>query len=220
MTISIILAGGLGERFGILKQFIPICKKPIFIHTLEKFENYPRVLVVPSIFSSISRRTLLDFGMDSVIVVDGGLTRQESVFNALKYIKKESETVKKVLITDANRPLISKTTIEKVEDALDKHPAVVTVAKSVNTSCVISDNSRVENVLDRTRMYEMLMPQGFWFDELYSAHSNTTIENATDDSQLMNTPRSYSISIPYWEGVKLTVVEDYEVISTLLRSGK
>ena len=41
MNIAIIFAGGTGQRMGteIPKQFLKIDRKPIIIHTIEKFEK-------------------------------------------------------------------------------------------------------------------------------------------------------------------------------------
>ncbi len=46
MNIAVILAGGIGNRMGIVdkpKQFIDIYGKPIIVHTLEVFDNHPEI---------------------------------------------------------------------------------------------------------------------------------------------------------------------------------
>lgn len=219
----VILAGGIGERFGVMKQFVPLNNLPLFIRTMRIFSRDPNcmiTLVIPQEFGRIVDNCLKYHDI-KVNVVVGGQTRQESVFKALKVVHFVSDWSDKVLITDANRPLISKKTVEDCLSALNdkKCQSVLTISKSVNTSCII-DKSKLEKIINRDKMYDLLMPQGFKFELLYNAHQRTSLVNATDDMQVILSvyPKTQPkfVEIPFWEGFKLTHPEDYKVLEVLV----
>lgn len=224
---TIILAGGSGERFGVMKQFVPLDGEPIFIRTINKFsedKNCKITLVIPDNFKDVIDNCLHFFNLVNISIVTGGKTRQESVRNALEYIAGCDYWGDKVLITDSNRPLIKEQTIKKCMDTLehDNALAILTVCKSINTSCISTeDGSNLLQILDRTNMWELLMPQGFDLNILLEAHRKTRIKNATDDMQIFKElcPEVEATLIPisFWEGLKLTHPEDYKVFETLLR---
>jgi len=219
--VSIILAGGSGKRFGLTKQFVPIHNIPLFIYTLKIFEGTQRLLVVPKEFKDITASIIEQNKIKDVIVIDGGKTRQESVYNALQYLK-EQNYEGKVIITDANRPLLKPKTISKCFNYLNKYDAVITICKSINTPCRIKE--KFEYIYDRTYMYDLLMPQCFDFDLLYKAHQATKLENATDDTQVLlsykKKAKIKTVNISFWEGLKLTYPKDYKIFKYLLKEDK
>ena len=217
-SVAIILAGGKGERFGMMKQFVPILNVPVFIHTLFKFNNLPKILVIPEQFHSMVRQIIKHNKVEDVFLVSGGETRQESVYNALKYCASSTLDPHEVIITDANRPCITETTIAECLNALEESKSVATVCKSINTTCFSSDGETLGEVHDRTYSYEMLMPQAFDFQTIYRAHRDTTKKNASDDTQLLpEDVFTQLIHIPFWEGLKLTNLDDYKIFETLLK---
>jgi 2-C-methyl-D-erythritol 4-phosphate cytidylyltransferase len=127
----------------------------------------------------------------------------------------------KVIITDANRPLISKETIKRCEILLKRNPVVITTCKSINTACVSEGGKYMKNIIPRKTMYDMLMPQCFDFDLLYRSHLNSSLKDATDDTAIV---KEYDKTIPikmlnisFWEGLKLTYIEDYKIFELLLK---
>jgi 2-C-methyl-D-erythritol 4-phosphate cytidylyltransferase len=225
----IILAGGTGERFGLMKQFVPLDGKPIFIRTLQKFiddKNCKITLVIPEQFKDVVDNCLKHYNL-FVNVVFGGCTRQESVKNALVFIEAQDMWGSVVLITDANRPLVKKATIHKCLVKLqDKEVlSVLTACKSINTSCIAKTDvldTTLDKILDREKMFELLMPQGFTFHVLYDAHMKTKLKNATDDMQVILSvfpkARASLIQTSFWEGLKLTHPEDYKIFEVLCES--
>jgi 2-C-methyl-D-erythritol 4-phosphate cytidylyltransferase len=220
---AIILAAGSGERFGGRKQFVEINDTPLFIHTVKKFVNYCErlILVVPSedtIFGGLPSivYSLCVNHLYNVEICFGGKTRQESVWNALNFLKGVNQP-SYVIISDANRPLISEQTIKNCIAEVYSKKAVVAVSKSVNTCC-IGSSGYLHKHLDRTAMYELQMPQVFDYETLYKAHQKSNIQNATDDAQLIPSEISIKmVEIPRWEGIKVTYPEDLSVVEFLLK---
>ncbi len=217
-TVAIILAGGKGERFGSLKQFLSIHNIPVFIHTLNKFDGFQKVLVISEQSYKITTKILKQYKIPDIELCFGGETRQESVFKGLQHCLGFTFGLKNVIITDANRPCITQKTLVRCLEALKENKSVATVCKSINTTCFSYDGEILGDIYDRTYSYELLMPQAFDFETIYKAHRDTTKENASDDTQLLSEDIfTQLIHIPFWEGLKLTYPEDQKIFETLLK---
>lgn len=220
-TVAIILAGGEGGRFGLPKQFVSINKKPLFVHSIELFKEYEIVLAVPLQFKDIIHANMNDFCPEisnRVHISDGGKRRQDSVFNALNVAGKLG--CQKILISEIARPCLTIENVHKVEIALDNYSCAITVAKCIDTVCRVDSGQLIE-VINRKDTYNMLMPQGFHFKEIYEAHKQYKGCDVTDDTVVLKSlyPESKikCIEISQWEGLKLTHIEGYSVMDLLLR---
>ena len=96
MIFAAILAGGVGSRMGnsdVPKQFLNLGDKPILIHTIEKFiinSKFDKILVLtPNNFinSTIDLIRNIEGETDKIIVLEGGETRNDTIRNAINYIK-------------------------------------------------------------------------------------------------------------------------------------
>lgn len=108
MVSAIILAGGKGKRMGlkISKQFVELKGKPILYYTLKKFIDNSYIDQIVLVLSKDEieyciEEILNKYSLKVDIIVEGGVERQDSVYNALKSIKKTDI----VLIHDGARPL-------------------------------------------------------------------------------------------------------------------
>lgn len=104
----IILAGGLGNRFGYKKQFIKWHEKEIWKYPYETATQVSDDVVV--------------VGVD----IPRGNTRQESVLNGLKKIKYD-----RVVILEAVRPLVTKDQIDFIANI--DYPSISYAIKSTDT---------------------------------------------------------------------------------------
>ena len=93
----IVAAAGVGKRMGLdySKQFLEVDRKPIFIKTLEVIEKNHRVtgiiVVTNKEYISEVEKMCRTFKITKVIdVVSGGKERQDSIYNALQLIPKNS----------------------------------------------------------------------------------------------------------------------------------
>jgi len=223
--IVIMLAGGIGGRYGKEKQFETINGIPLFIRALKNIKDYYVVLTVPK-NKYVDAMCILDTYTDSinpsrvVCIIEGGATRQESCYNAIRYIEQRWPECKRVAVTEASRPCITSKTISKCLKEVKTNRAVITVCKSINTAITIIPNTTyINKFLDRTRQYELLMPECFNFKKLARILKSFFI----DYTSLLET---YSIAYPTdelsivelsrWEGLKLTYKEDYDIIKYLL----
>jgi len=173
-TIAIIVAGGSGTRAGgtLPKQFVEINKKPILAYTVDKFENsiYVReiVIVVSGNYLEEAKRIVCHYGYTKVsAVVEGGETRQQSVFNGLKHAKKLD--YRYVLIHDAARPFVTDNDIRKISERIaETGCAILTVP--VTDSVKNIDKAGNVTTLNRDDLYAVQTPQGFDLQLLLKAH--------------------------------------------------
>lgn len=172
MLYIILLAAGSSERFGEDNKLLAdLGDKPVFLHSLENFLNLEMgkevVLVVDEIKSSIWNKEYGDFfRTNSVNLVSGGKTRQESVFNAWEYIRTESFGKEKdsgqglndlVLVHNAANPLVTDDEITRVLKAA-KLSGAAAVAHEVSDTIRRFEDGETE-VLDRSNLYLMQTPQ-------------------------------------------------------------
>lgn len=192
-THIIIVAAGSSKRFGgdIPKQYIKIDGNTILEHNIDTFAKYTQnvhIVINPEhkkhyeqIAPSPRPYPLKGGGEEKMLhFINGGATRQESVFLGLKAIEKYNP--EKVLIHDAARPFVKVDLVKRIIKALDEHKAVLPVVRETNTVKLINDEGFVEKTLDREKIGLAQTPQGFWFDEIFSAHKKTTGQNFTDDA--------------------------------------
>ena len=216
----ILLGGGTSRRFGCLKQYTSILGKPLFIHTIKSFINFPVVLVMPENTHLLARENLNYFKISNkVYLVKEGSSRQESVKNGLSYLC--NSAINKVIISEVARPCLTKQTIKDFSQKLKNESCLLAVTKSTNTTC-FEIEGKLDKLVPRKNMYDLLMPQGFDFNKIYAAHCNTKINNATDDSvlflekHLSNQISLFSIS--KHEGFKVTYPSDALIVEKLLEA--
>jgi 2-C-methyl-D-erythritol 4-phosphate cytidylyltransferase len=219
-NIGIILAGGTGERCEniIPKQYVSINNKLIIQYVIDTFIQSNLFNYVIVVINKKYRNLI----KDNVIFVNAGETRQCSTDNALYFIEKNYDCLN-VAITDACRPCITEQTISHGLDMLSYYDGIISTCKSVNTSCYIINN-KLTDIINRTNMHDMLMPQFFNYNLILEAHKSISNINATDDSQIIlkykPDAKISKINISLWEGLKLTYPEDYKIFEYLLNKEK
>jgi 2-C-methyl-D-erythritol 4-phosphate cytidylyltransferase len=120
---AIIVGGGIGKRFRgeIPKQFLPLDKRPIIVHTVEAFQRSSSidaiVVVVPAGWEQRCSEELKPYGLTKVQgIIAGGETRQLSCHKALCFLKPDPPDI--VVIHDAVRPRV---TSEMIAAQYDLH---------------------------------------------------------------------------------------------------
>lgn len=204
----IYLMAGTGERTKLKypKQFYRLGGKPIFIHALEKLKNFEELQTIFIVCKSdmIQRIELnlqyYDIASNKVIhLIEGGETRQRSVFNALKYIITDE-----VLIMEGVRPFVTTELIQKI---ININGNVVPIDKSY-ASIYTPDNI----ILDRNLTGTVQLPQKFNFLQLVRAHrvASTDLRFYNDDSTLLKDILNPAMKIFHGpqENIKITTPFD------------
>ena len=189
MNFAILLLGGNGNRLKseLPKQFIKINEKEVFLYSYEIFLNHPDVdkiiLVTLKEFIPFVKEKV---NLKKTIVIEGGLTRQESVFNALKYLKDKINDSDVIIIHDACRPLITTSIITSSINEIKDNDAVITSMEATN-SLAIKDGDYLSYYIDRSKVVEIQTPQTFRYKDIYEAHLNAYInkKSYTDDGSIL-----------------------------------
>ena len=115
--------------------------------------------------------------------INGGKTRQESVFNGLNSLPQDAV---KVLIHDGARCLIKPELIDMCAEELERNDAVILATKVTDTIKIVNNENFILETPDRKNLWAAQTPQGFVVDKLKKAHKMAIDKNwiVTDDASL------------------------------------
>jgi 2-C-methyl-D-erythritol 4-phosphate cytidylyltransferase len=218
---AIIVAGGSGSRMksAIPKQFLPLGSKPILVHTISKFlqiVDLQIILALPSdaieYWNTISAQYFAD--TSRINAVEGGITRFQSVKNALSSIVGESGLV---AVHDGVRPFVS---LEIIESsfvlAQKKQTAVVCVDSKDSVRLIEGEGNKS---VERKNVKLIQTPQTFELNLLRKAYEVDDSEIFTDDASVVE---KYGHSIFLLDGdyrnIKITSPEDLEIGELFLKN--
>ena len=181
---GIILAGGQGTRMGNAerpKQFMEIGKKPIIIHTIEKFaihSAFDKVIVLsPRAWISHTRDLIRKYiPRSSNVVVQGGSTRNETIMNGIRYIEENFSLDDNTIIVthDSVRPFVSHRMIEENIRAAQECGACDTVIPATDTIVESAGHQFISSIPDRSTMYQGQTPQSFRAKKLRDIYESLT----------------------------------------------
>lgn len=220
----IIVAAGVGKRFGFPdKLFIEINNKPLFMLSVQTFEN---ANVIDDIWI-VTRKEAIEkmkeitqsFKIQKVKgIIEGGTQRQDSVYNALKVLHKDTDIV---LIHDAARPLVSKELIERVIDAINPEvDGVIPAIELTDTIKWIRKNNIIGGTFNRSILRAVQTPQAFWFKRILKAYEKAYEEGiyGTDDAFLIERYGGKVLAIKGDEkNIKITIKDDLEKLKFFLQ---
>lgn len=215
---TIIVAGGKGHRMQseIPKQFLSIARKPILMHTIERFHDFSNeikiILVLPESFIDTWKSLMLEYNFKIAHeVVSGGDFRFESVRNGLEVIPSGSL----VAIHDGVRPLVSMDTLKRVFDTSEKLGNAIP-AIPVNES--LRKMEKTNSLPVNRNLYRLIQtPQCFHSDIIKKAYEQRFKEEFTDDAMVAE---SMGIKINLIEGnpenIKITQASDIKIAEALM----
>lgn len=226
-NIALITAAGKGTRLvgaGIPKQFLRVRGKPILIYSVETFNNNELIDEIYIITSKEHieevERLCRQYNINKLKgVVEGGQTRQESVFNGLQAMKTNNVGDNDiVLIHDGARPLVDNVIINSNIKACLEYQAVETVIPLTDTIVKSSNGQIFDEIADRNELYQVQTPQTFNFKLIFDAHKRfESLKLATDDAQLVhNMGKPVHLVEGNKKNLKVTTVEDLNILTSLL----
>jgi 2-C-methyl-D-erythritol 4-phosphate cytidylyltransferase len=231
MNIAIVLASGKGKRMGAGKNkvLLEISKKPIIYYTLLVFEKSPEIneimVVCPKTEINIFKKLVAKYKFRKVKhVFEGGQERQESAYNALKYLQNILSDGKKkktlVLFHDGANPFITENEISESLIAARKYGASVVAHSTKDTIKEVDSNKFVVKTLTRSRLWNMQTPQTIKFNLAWQAFSEAKKEkySGTDDVSLVE---KLGGRVKIIEGsmynYKITTPLDFEIAKIILK---
>jgi ribitol-5-phosphate 2-dehydrogenase (NADP+) / D-ribitol-5-phosphate cytidylyltransferase len=184
---AVVLGGGVGNRFGgsMPKQLLSLDGRTLVEHCVAAFGRAPGVdevlLVMPSGYAAEAAKLV---GDQVSAVIAGGVTRSDSVRNALAHLtaRHPAETTG-VLLHDAARPLVTQQIIADCVAALRTHDAAGTAVPTSDTIIVANDGV-MSHVPPRETLLRAQTPQCFRLSVIVRAHQLAAADPAfvpTDD---------------------------------------
>ena len=178
MIFAAILAGGVGSRMGGVdtpKQFLTLGDKPVIIHTIEKFfinSKFDKIIVLsPKLFVNHTKKLVEEHigDADNIIVIEGGETRNDTLINAISYIRNNFEiNSDSIIVThDSVRPFVTHRIIEDNIEAALKYGACDTVIPATDTIVESIDSELIKNIPLRDNFYQGQTPQSFKINKLF-----------------------------------------------------
>jgi len=150
-------------------------------------------------------------------VIAGGLKRQDSVWEGLKYLKSEDGLV---MVHDGVRPFVSQEILEKSIQETSRSGATIASVPVKDTVKMASEQGEVIETLDRNALWAVQTPQTFNYDILKSAYEKAFKDRfyGTDDATLVERLGVKVKIIPgSYENIKITTPEDLALGEAILR---
>jgi 2-C-methyl-D-erythritol 4-phosphate cytidylyltransferase len=228
MVPLLIPAAGSGKRMGAdcNKLLLPLLDRPILQWTLEaviaaKGIDWIGIIAQPhdmEAFTLIIENVYNIFGADKpVTLIEGGDTRQQSVFNGINALPHDTT---QVLIHDGARCLATPALFTRCVQALEVYKDFITAIPVKDTIKVVEENVILETP-NRLNLWSAQTPQGFVVNNLRRAHQQALIKGwtATDDASLVeNLNLPVQVIVGEETNIKITTPFDLQVAEMILKN--
>lgn len=201
----VIVAAGRGSRMGDdagPKQYRMLGGKAVLQRTIECFTDHPEIHAIQVAIHADDGKLY----EEAVIAhekllppVTGGATRQDSCKAGVDALA--DMEIDKVLIHDAARPFVPHETTSNILAGIGNGVCALPASAIADTVKRADANGIVEETVPRDNLHLAQTPQGFMFDEIYTAHAKAETENLhdlTDDA-----------AVAEWAGMQVKLVEGY-----------
>ena len=220
MVTAILLAAGRSTRMGGRpnKQFIELLGKPLLWYSLAAFQSCAAVdnvvLVRRPEYAGQAEQLARQFKKVTGFA-DGGVERQDSVWNGL-----EKVTGDIVAVHDGARPLVTPELITATIECARQHGTGIAATKIVDTIKEAAADRTVMRTVDRTKLWAVQTPQTVRTDLLRQAYARVREQGiiVTDEAaavELLGQP-VHLIETPFLN-LKVTTPADLPAAEALLR---
>ena len=211
---AVIVAAGQGRRMnlGYNKVYYRFPDgETVLAKTMKVFEQDPRckqIIVVTQKEDFIYYMKDVD-ARGSLVVVEGGDTRQQSVQNGLMAVSEEF-----VFIHDGARPYVDQASLDRLCDCLETHDACLLTVPCKDTIKRVDQNGQVIETLVRSELIQAQTPQCFKTELILDAYrkASKTGVQVTDDAsvvELMSDVPVIAVEGSY-SNIKITTPEDIQ----------
>jgi 2-C-methyl-D-erythritol 4-phosphate cytidylyltransferase len=187
---AIVTAAGASRRMGgrTKKEYRLIAGIPVLVRSVQPFLDAgfaPVVITIPAGHADEAAALLRPhISLDDVRLVEGGETRQESVFLGLRSLEQDAPLI--VLIHDGARPWASAELLQRVASAAERYGACVPVTEVPEAVKEVGQSGIILRHLRRRTIRFAQTPQGFRYDRILDAHRKAREAGAScvDDGEV------------------------------------
>ncbi len=214
-VLAIVPAAGRGKRLGkgLVKPLVLIHKKPLLAITLGILQKSPLIdeIIVACPTGYIDRiksDIVAKYEISKVKdCIEGGLSRQESVYKAL--LLAQNISCKLILIHDGARPFLTQDIIRNACRDASKFGACA-VGIPVKDTIKKIGSGYIKETLDRTKLWHIQTPQVFRKDLILSAYKRFYGKaDFSDDASLVERlNKKVRVTEGSYYNIKITTPED------------
>jgi len=234
MNIGLLIAGGSGNRMGqdIPKQFMHVDGAPIIIWTLKAFEQHPDIEAIAVVCLRGWETVLQSYANQFCIkklkwIFPGGDTGFESIHNGIYGLKEAGcDDEDLVLIHDGVRPLLSQEIISSNIAICKAYGYAVTGIQCREAILESHDGFTTKTSIPRDTLIRTQTPQTFRLGNIIKAHEHAKVKGITNtvSSCTLIAELEEDIEMHIVPGseknIKITTVEDLEMIKALMHTSK
>ena len=220
----LIPAAGVGRRMGSSrnKLLLTLLGKPLLAWTLaaaaaSEYLSWIGIVGQPVDFPDIEQM-LADLSLKKPVqLIQGGATRQESVYNGLLALPPEAE---RVLIHDGARCLVTPELLDRCAQTILNCGGLIAAVRVKDTIKVVDESGFIKDTPDRKNLWAAQTPQAFEVKLLKECHEKgrSLGWEVTDDAALFE---KCGLGVKIVEGeetnLKITTTVDLTVAEFILR---
>lgn len=217
--IAVIVAGGSGKRMGSEKpkQFLPIKNKPILWHSVNAFfQAYPEIeiiLVCPAEYIDEGKKIANDFEGKKIQIIQGGITRFDSVKAGLSVIKEESI----IFVHDAVRCLVSPNLIRRCYEEAFKNGNAIPAITATDSMRILQNGKYI--MANRQEIKIIQTPQVFRSEIILPAFVLEYSDSFTDEASVVEAAGGEIILTEgEFENIKITRPADLILAEQVLKA--
>lgn len=218
-TVAVILGAGQGTRIkgaSIPKQFIKLHGAPMIVQTVEKFALINEIEKVLIVVSKPWMSHAKDIFRDNqfykkMVFVEGGVSRQESLFKACKYIETFIGTEVGVVSHDAARPFVSLRIIEDNISCLKKGYTCDTVLSCTDTIVRTKDGVEIYDIPNRNDLCQGQTPQSFFCSDYIDAYTKIGNQDSITDAAKLLLMSGIKIKLVPGDPSNLKITTDFDL---------
>ena len=214
---ALLLCGGSGTRMGANenKTLLKIGGVPAIVRCFRAFRGAVKgiVLVARAGEEPVFSDVLVAYGCAPLAIVPGGEDRQASALNGLRALPPDADIA---LIHDGARPFVTEEIIRRVIQSVEQCGSGVAAVPARDTIKRADRDGIVLETLDRSELWQMQTPQGFFVKDLLAAHAAAQARY-TDDAALMEAAGHPVRLVPGSpDNIKLTSPEDLRMVNGMM----
>ncbi len=234
MNIGLLIAGGSGNRMGqdIPKQFMHVDGAPIIVWTMRTFQQHPDIdgiaVVCLKGWETVLQSYANQFSIDKLKwIFPGGDTGFESIHNGIYGLKEAGcDDDDLILIHDGVRPLLSQEIISSNIATCKAYGYAVTGIQCREAILESHDGFTTKTSIPRDTLIRTQTPQTFRLGNIIRAHEHAKVKGITNtvSSCTLIAELEEDIEMHIVPGseknIKITTVEDLEMIKALMHTSK
>ena len=232
-NVALLIAGGSGNRMGqdIPKQFMHVDGCPIIIHTMKCFQLHPDIDAIAVVclkgWETVLQAYANQFSITKLEwIFPGGSTGMESIHNGIYGLKNEGcEDEDLVLIHDSVHPLLSQDIISSNIAICKAYGYAITGIQCREAILESEDGFVSSTSIPRDRLIRTQTPQTFRLKNIIDVHEEAKLKgivNSVASCTLIAEVggREMHIVPGSEKNIKITTVEDLEILKALMHTNK